>query len=94
MNAARSVRIASSCLVALLAGLPQSVLACSACFGKSDSALAQGMNAGILALLAVVVFVLSGFAAFFIYLAKRSSAITPLPDSGTVSTQEIVSVHE
>ena len=94
MNAARSVRIASSCLVALLAGLPQSVLACSACFGKSDSALAQGMNAGILALLAVVVFVLSGFAAFFIYLAKRSSAITPLPDSGTVSTQEIVAVHE
>jgi maltodextrin utilization protein YvdJ len=35
--------------------------------------MAKGMNMGILSLLGVVVFVLSGIAAFFIYLAKRSS---------------------
>ena len=94
MNAARSVRTVALGLAALLALLPQSAFACSACFGKSDSALAQGMNAGIFALLFVVVFVLSGFAVFFIYLAKRASAITPSSTTETVSTQEIVSVHE
>jgi len=42
-----------------LAGLclslvPGSVLACAACFGKSDSSLAKGMNWGIASLLVVV----------------------------------------
>ncbi|PYJ87503.1 MAG: hypothetical protein DME22_01400 [Verrucomicrobia bacterium] len=56
-----------------MAAAPQPLWACAACFGKSDSDLAKGMNWGILSLLAVVVFVLSGFAAFFIYLAKRAA---------------------
>jgi len=55
------------------AAAPQPLWACAACFGKSDSGLAKGMNWGILSLLAVVVFVLSGFAAFFIYLARRAA---------------------
>ena len=58
-----------------LALLPQPVFACAACFGKSDSALAQGMNMGIFSLLGVIVFVLGAFATFFIYLAKKSSAV-------------------
>ena len=49
-----------------------SVLACSACYGASDSPLAKGMNWGILSLLAVVVCVLGTFATFFVYLAKKS----------------------
>lgn len=56
-----------------LAAAPQSLQACATCFGKSDSDLAKAMNWGIVSLLAVVVFVLSGFAAFFIYLARRSA---------------------
>jgi len=52
---------------------PPELLACAACYGKSDSALAQGMNWGILSLLAVVGFVLSGIASFFVYLAKRAA---------------------
>jgi len=52
---------------------PPELLACAACYGKSDSALAQGMNWGILSLLAVVGFVLSGITSFFVYLAKRSA---------------------
>jgi len=62
-------------LVAVL--LPRPALACSACFGASDSELAKGMNMGIFALLAVVVLVLGGIASFFIYLARRASAHTP-----------------
>ncbi len=52
---------------------PSSVLACAACFGQSDSALAQGMNWGIFSLLAVITSVLGVIASFFIYLAKRSA---------------------
>jgi hypothetical protein len=50
-------------------------LACAACFGKSDSPLAQGMNWGIFALLGCISMVLSGFAGFGIYLARRSAAV-------------------
>ena len=68
-----------------MAAAPQSALACATCFGKSDSDLAKAMNWGILSLLAVVVFVLSGIAAFFIYLARRAaitaSAAAPLPET-------------
>jgi hypothetical protein len=48
--------------------------ACAACFGRSDSPLAEGMNWGIFSLMAVVVSVLGGIASFFIYLARRSAA--------------------
>lgn len=58
---------------AIFAVLPQSLFACPACFGKSDSAMAQGMNAGIFSLLAVVVTVLIGAAACGIYLVKRAA---------------------
>ncbi len=55
--------------------------ACAACFGKSDSPLAAGMNAGIFALLLVVVMVLSGVGAFFIYLARRANQLLPAGDT-------------
>lgn len=67
-----------------------SVFACAACYGKSDSPLAQGMNWGIFSLLAVVVCVLGGIASFFIYLARKS-ARTPvvMPDGELLlSTQK------
>jgi len=67
-----------------MAVVPQSVLACATCFGKSDSDLAKAMNWGILSLLGVVVFVLGGIAAFFIYLARRAAMTarveTPVPE--------------
>ena len=62
------------CFSAFLALTPRPLRACAACFGQSDSSLAQGMNMGILSLLVVVLFVLGGIAAFFIYLMKRASA--------------------
>lgn len=74
----------------ILAGLllstalhPNSVFACAACYGQSDSPMAIGMNWGIMSLLVVVVGVLSGIATFFVYLAKKSStgagAAAPAP---------------
>ena len=58
----------------VLAAIPQPLVACSACFGASDSDMAKGMNMGIFSLLGVVVIVLGGIAAFFIYLVRRAGA--------------------
>ena len=62
-------------VLALWSGLlmsPASSWACTACYGQSDSPMAQGMNWGILSLLAVVVCVLTGIASFFVFIAKRT----------------------
>lgn len=61
--------------IALLLLSPAKLFACAVCYGQSDSPLAEGMNMGILFLLAVVALVLGGFVAFFIYLARRSAAV-------------------
>lgn len=74
------------CAGALLL-FPQSALACAACFGRSDSKMAEGMNMGIFSLLFVISTVLVGVAAFFVYLARRSAqaahgpAPEPLPET-------------
>lgn len=70
-----AVRVALP-LVLLAVCHPVSVQACSACYGKSDSPMAQGMNAGILTLLAVVGVVLSIFSAFFVFLAKKAESVS------------------
>ncbi|MFM7101146.1 MAG: hypothetical protein ACKOET_09340 [Verrucomicrobiota bacterium] len=48
------------------------MLACASCFGRSDSAQAEGMNAGILALLVFVLGVWIAFGSFFVFLVRRS----------------------
>lgn len=49
--------------------------ACATCFGKSDSKLAEGMNWGIFTLLLVVMSVLIGISAFFVFIARRTAQI-------------------
>ena len=67
-----------------------SVFACAACFGKSDSPLAKGMNWGIFSLLAMVVCVLGAIASFFIFLARKSAAVAAAAAQGEMpaSTQK------
>jgi hypothetical protein len=60
-------------LLGLLLVLPQHASACAACYGQSDSPLAKGLVWGVFALLAVVVPLLVGIGAFFIYISKRSA---------------------
>jgi hypothetical protein len=52
---------------------PDRASACAACYGQSDSPLAKGLVWGVFALIAVVVPLLVGIAAFFIYISKRSA---------------------
>ena len=74
-------RLAAGCFAACLVWLPQPLLACAACFGKSDDSLARGMNMGIFALLFVIVSVLAGLASFAIFLARRSARFPLSPSS-------------
>ena len=67
-----------SVLFVVLALQPESLLACAACYGQSDSPMAAGMNWGIMSLLVVIGVVLGGVSAFFIYLAKRSARVSLL----------------
>ena len=66
----------SSCfrlLSAALAVAATPAFACTACFGQSDSAMAQGMNWGIYTLLGVIGTVLVCIASAFVALGRRSS---------------------
>ena len=62
---------ASVALLPLL--LPAAASACAACFGRSDSPMAKGMNMGIFTLLIVIMSVLLGIAAFFFYILRRAA---------------------
>lgn len=70
-------------VLATLAALamPPSALACAACYGASDSPLAQGMNLGILFLLGVIGSVLLGITAFFIVVARNSARLAAASQS-------------
>lgn len=62
-------------LLAVLLSATNSLSACTVCFGKVNGDLAHGLNMALVLLLAVTTSVLGGFAAFFIYLWRRSKAI-------------------
>jgi hypothetical protein len=66
---------------------PQSLFACAACYGASDSPMAKGMNWGIASLLGVVVFVLGSIASFFVFIGKRSAAVNSLESSASQQPQ-------
>jgi heme/copper-type cytochrome/quinol oxidase subunit 2 len=65
-------------LIAMVAAMgacvPSPVLACAACYGRSDSPLASAMNWGIFTLLGIVVTVLVSIAGFFFYIINRETA--------------------
>jgi hypothetical protein len=70
----------------VLLAAPRAALACSVCFGQSDSPLAKATNMGIYFLIAVTVGVLGAFASFFIYLIRRARAyeLAAAAQEGTV----------
>jgi hypothetical protein len=60
---------------ALAAFSPSPLLACAACYGKSDSPLASAMNWGIFTLMAVIVTVLATIATFFFFIIRKEAAL-------------------
>jgi heme/copper-type cytochrome/quinol oxidase subunit 2 len=67
--------IFKTALVAAVLVIPSPLFACAACYGKSDSPLAIGMNWGIFTLMGVIVTVLATIASFFIYIIRKESAL-------------------
>ena len=61
---------------------PADLLACAVCVGNTNSSLRDGMNAGILALLGFALFMIVSFAAFFIYLWRRSKSVSATTEEG------------
>lgn len=59
----------------LLALSPSPLFACAACYGRSDSPLAHGVNWGIFSLLSVVVLMLSSIATFFVFILRREAML-------------------
>lgn len=58
-----------------IAAVPRVALACSVCFGQSDSPMAWGTKLGVFFMLGVTVSVLAAFGAFFIYLIRRAKLV-------------------
>ena len=84
----RMPRLASvGCFIVCAAILlrPDVIRACSACFGQSDAPMAQGMNWGIISLLAIIGMVLAGVAGFFVFLARRAVAAQSLEVAGNIT---------
>lgn len=74
----RRLALLAFVVLAMLLVSASDASACAACFGKNDGKLAQGMNAGIFALMGVIGSVLFAIAAFFFYIVRRA-ATHPLP---------------
>ena len=73
---------------ALAAFAPSPLFACAACYGRSDSPLASGMNWGIFTLLGVVVTVLVSIAGFFILSHPPGSRARPRSSGGRKNLSE------
>jgi hypothetical protein len=57
------------------------------CFGQSDSPLAWAVNMGVFVMLGLLAFVLSGFAAFFVYLMRRARLVADAPPAAGSPTR-------
>jgi magnesium-transporting ATPase (P-type) len=61
--------------LALAAVAPPQLFACAACYGRSDSPLASGINWGIFTLFCVIASVLGSIATFFIFIIRKEAAL-------------------
>ena len=73
MKLFRKILVAAAALAALA---PSPLFACAACYGRSDSPLASGMNWGIFTLLGVILTVLTCIALFFVHVVRGEKAQT------------------
>ena len=78
----KKIRILSAAAVWAWFASPASLLACAACFGKSDSNMAKSLNAGIFSLMAVIGTVLVGAASFFVFLSRKAAAAARAEQTG------------
>lgn len=68
-------------VVSIVLAAPRWALACAACSGRSDDAVARGLNAAVLTMLAVLLAVLGALVGSLAYLSRRA-ATHPLAPPG------------
>jgi uncharacterized membrane protein len=66
-------------VIGAVALAPSSLFACAACYGRSDSALAEGMNWGIFTLMGVVLTVLTCILVFFVHIVRKEEKANSNP---------------
>lgn len=71
MKSFHKTLVAATALAALA---PSPLFACAACYGKSDSPLASGMNWGIFTLMGVILTVLTCITLFFVHVVRGEQA--------------------
>jgi hypothetical protein len=81
MNHALKTSLRLLALLAVLGIASTPAIGCTACFGQSDSEMAQGMNWGIYTLLGVIGTVLVCIAGVFIVVGRRASHPVPPPSA-------------
>jgi len=85
---ARALGRGLALVIALVALVPAPVFSCAACFGRSDSPMAKGMNAGMFALLCCILAVLATIGFFFFYILRRAARLAAsLPSGAAVPSQ-------
>lgn len=72
--------------ILILALAPAKGFACAACYGKTDDAMANGMNWAIMTLGLILLPVLGAFLAFIVYAIRRSEAVEAARQGRAVAT--------
>jgi len=72
-------------LITLAALAPSPLFACAACYGRSDSPLASGINWGIFTLFCVIASVLGSIATFFVFIIRREASLASKAAPETLS---------
>jgi len=83
-----SLRAALSSVLSMLLLSSSTLNACTACFGKTDEALAQGMNAGIYVMLVFVAAAWVFFGSFFVFIARRSKRVNAETETGESASNQ------
>ena len=79
----RRTRFFAWILAVVMLGAPRAAFACPVCFGQNDSPLAWAVNVGVFFMFGLVIAVLTAFASFFVYLARRARRFPSTPQEGT-----------
>ncbi|MBE0541548.1 MAG: hypothetical protein IH623_09195 [Verrucomicrobia bacterium] len=67
---------------------PNSVAACTICYGDPESPLSRGLTWGITVLLGTVGMVLAGVVAFFVFLARKAASVRA-DESDVLKTKQV-----
>lgn len=84
INTSAMLRTIPCIVMCVVLTTPRATLACAACSGRSDDAMALGLNAAVLTLLAVLLTVLGALVGSLTYLihraAKHPLALNGMPE--------------